>query len=41
VVNTAAIVQYNFIHDPSLYVKKRLKELRRSIIDCLIRFGLF
>jgi hypothetical protein len=35
VVNTASLVQYNSIHDPSLYVKKRLKDLCRSIMDHL------
>jgi len=37
VVNTASIVQYHFIHDPALYVKKRLKDLRRRLIDGPIR----
>jgi len=32
VVNTASIVQYHSIHDPSLYVKKRLKDHLRPIM---------
>ena len=32
-LNTASIAQYILIHDPYLYVKKRLKDLPRFIID--------
>jgi hypothetical protein len=38
VVNTASILQYHFIHYPALYVKKRLKDLRRPIIGGPIRW---
>jgi hypothetical protein len=41
VVNTASIVQYHFIHDSALYVKKRLKDLRRPLMDGPIRWTVF